>query len=433
MNRKWITIACAAALLAALTAGCSDEGPPTGVGVDTTPPAPITDAVLSYSADTEAVRLEWSAPYDDAPGERIAAYDIRYTLTRGYEPSESWDLLTPVPDPPTPGEPGTRQGYTFENIKRARDLYVGIRGVDENGNRSARGDLASVHIPGFSFEGRCVDVFTGEPVQGFDVTLTSGTEHHCTTDADGRFEHDAELDNGVTYVDIQTGNAASVYHHLRQPFVLDGDSVHTFVMIPVVEVTANWIPNLLALTKYMSRTTSTVSAQNGPQTAPSPTILANWHTRPVPCYAPPFVNDVGVDYRLAAEAAAQRWMDRTGEPLFTFVDAPPDTGIVLTYKPSSSMGGIAFTVHTRGDDGHPIRDEIRIINDLPDSATTWLVFLHEFGHTIQLGHVNDRNFIMYVSGPLPHDVSDDEVMVVRLHEALPTRIDMAIYDEENTP
>jgi len=39
---------------------------------------------------------------------------------------------------------------------------------------------------------------------------------------------------------------------------------------------------------------------------------------------------------------------------------------------------------------------------------------------------------MFVGQPLPGDISDDEARVVQLHESLPVRIDMAIYDE-NAP
>jgi hypothetical protein len=316
-------------------------------------------------------------------------------------------------------------------MRRARDLYVGIRSIDEGGNRSEAGDLATVHIPGYSFEGRCVDVFTNEPIAGLEVALTSRTVFDYTTGTDGRFVHTNELDAGVSYVDIRAGSAPDEYHSLRQPFILDRDTIHTFIMIPVRPVVADWTPNLLALFKHMSRTVSS-NAQYDPASPQYSSVLAKWHKRPVACYVPPFVNDDGVDYAEQARSAAQKWMDRTEEPLFTFVDAPPDTGIVLTYKPSSSMSGIGLTVHTKGEDGHPIRDEIRIINEIANPATVWLVFLHELGHTIQLGHVNDRNFIMYVGQPLPTDLSEDEVDVVQLHEALPTRIDMAIYDD-STP
>jgi hypothetical protein len=435
-----VIITIVAMAVIAWVSGCSNDDTPTNVkpvgNGDTRAPEEIADGILSYSPAAGTVRLEWTAPCDDDSTESVASYEIRYAVTRGYDPPQFWDLSTPVTDAPDPLEPGMRQHYTFTDVRRARDFYVGIRSVDESGNRSAAGDLAMVHIPGFSFEGRCIDVFSGEAIAGLEVTLTSDVTSGYTTDAEGRFAHEKELDTGVNFIDIRTGSASGAYHTLRQPLVLDRDSTHTFTMIPVRPVNANWAPNLLALFKIMSRTSSAAAqlenASPGLAPAASPaysTVLAKWHQRPVACYVPSFVNDHGVDYADQARSAAQRWMDRTGQPLFTFVDAPPDTGIILSYP--SSMGGAGSTIHTKGDDGHPIRDEIRVIDSFEDPTTVWLVFLHELGHTIQLGHVTDRNFIMYVGQPLPHDVSDDEVAVVELHESLPTRVDMATYDESS--
>ena len=45
--------------------------------------------------------------------------------------------------------------------------------------------------------------------------------------------------------------------------------------------------------------------------------------RPGPC------DLSGIDYEAAARDAVQQWMDRTGEPMFEFVDEPPDTGVVF--------------------------------------------------------------------------------------------------------
>jgi hypothetical protein len=126
-------------------------------------------------------------------------------------------------------------------------------------------------------------------------------------------------------------------------------------------------------------------------------------------------------------------MERTGEPLFEFVDSPPDTGIILAYKTRAEMGGgIGVTMLTRGDDGHPLRSDMWVVDDALEVFSTYMIFLHEFGHTICLGHVEDPAFVMFVGQPLPGDISDDEVRVVQLLESLPARIDMSIYDE-NSP
>jgi hypothetical protein len=72
------------------------------------------------------------------------------------------------------------------------------------------------------------------------------------------------------------------------------------------------------------------------------------------------------------------------------------------------------------------------VSEASNAQVVYKVFLHEFGHTIPLGHTDDMSFIMFVGQPLPGDISDDEARVVQLHASLPVRIDMAIYDE-NSP
>lgn len=412
-------------------AGCSDSESPTGVrqgtAVDTTSPMSVTDAVITFTAATGEAVLQWTAPQDDKPDERVSRYEILFSYTRGFDPPDFWKNATPVSDPPDPGDPGTPESYNFGFPTRARDLHMGIRSVDEAGNRSLSGNLATVHVPGYAFSGRCEDVFSRSPVEGLDATISNGPQHHYNTDADGRFTHDEELDGGITYVEIRSGASSDLIHPLDQSFVLDHDSTHRFLTIPVESVEAEWAPNLLGLFKRIVNT-----FPSGDQSAGPSFVLTKWHERPVPCYIPPYVNDDGVDYRMQATGAALRWMERTGEPLFTFVDSAPDTGIVVVYKSQGEISGIASTKHTRGDDGHPIRDEIRIRDNLNDAHLTYKILLHEFGHTISLGHVNDPSFIMYVIHPLPDDISDDEARVVQLHEALPVRIDLSVYDE-NSP
>jgi len=420
-------------LVAALV-GCSDSDSPSGppTGKDTTPPAPVTDATLTFASDAGEILIEWTAPHDDSVTERVAGYEIRLGYTSGWEPEDFWGTASSVSGPPTPAAPGTRERYTITDPSRTRDLYVGIRSIDEGGNLSLPGELAMIHVPGYTFAARCIDVFTRLPVEGLDVTLSTGPSYHYVTDAAGRFTHDGELDGGLTHIEILTGSSPSVYHTINQSFVLEGDSVHTFFMIPVEPVNAAWVPNLLALFKRMADITShAAGAVEG--SSPVPQILAKWHHRPVPIYIPPFTNDQGVDYQGQAKAAAAHWMEKTGEPLFVFVESPPDTGIIVTYKSRAEMGeGIGVTFLTRGDDGHPLRMDVWVVDVAADPFVVYLIFLHEFGHTIPLGHVEDSAFLMFVGQPIPGDACDDEVRVVQLLESLPTRIDMSIYDE-NSP
>ncbi len=434
MHRVYHCIMWVAVIAVLIFAGCSDSESPTDVSPltgDTTPPVAVSDAVLMLSDGTGEAVLEWTAPHDDSQGERVARYEIHFSYTQEFDPLNFWDVSTPVPDPPDPGEPGNQERYSFETPRMARDLHVGIRSFDEAGNRSPSSNLATVHVPGYTFSGRCEDIFSRAPLEGLEATISTGSASHYITDTGGGFSHEKELDGGVTYVELRPGAGNDPIHHLDQWFTLDSDSAHTFSMIPVETVEAAWAPNLLQLFKQIVNIFPSGS-QSSDASRSGPIVVTKWHERPVPCYIPAFVNDDGVDYGMQARSAAERWMDRTGEPLFTFVDSAPDTGITLVYKSRGEMSGIGVTKHTRGEDGHPIRDEVWLVDYVEDPFLLYKIFLHEFGHTISLGHVSDPNFIMYVGQPLPDDISDDEVRVVQLHEALPVRIDMSIYDE-NSP
>ncbi len=429
MNRIFIGI-CLVAVLAFGSSGCSDSespsSPPNQTAEDTNAPAAVTDIALDFSSETGEVHLEWTAPADDSPTEATTAYEIRYSFTRDYYPPDFWNLSIPVAEPPKPALPGTSEEFEFEVPLRARDLYLGIRSVDEAGNRSEPGELAHIYIPGYVFSGRCVDVFSKTPIAGLDVTVSIGVAHQFQTDADGEFTLELGLDGGVTHVEINTGAVSTPYHSLNQTFTLDADLAHTFYMIPVENVTPDWSPNLLSL---FNDFVNFFGIENGSMTGS--TTLAKWRKRPVDCYIPAYVNDQGIDYAAQAKLAAERWMDRTGESLFTFVDAPPDTGVIIVYKSKAEIGtSVGITRHTRDDDGHPLTDQIWIVNSATNDAIVHKIFLHEFGHTISLGHVDDRTFLMWAGQPIPDDLSDPEVRVVQLHEALPTRIDMSIYNPD---
>jgi len=432
MSKTSIAVNLLILVFAATFTGCSDSDSPAGPrGKDTTPPAPVADATLTAAADGAEIRLEWTAPCDDTPTEGVAGYEIRLAYTSGYDPEDFWETATPVSDPPIPSGPGMRDHYTITDPRRTRDLYVGIRSIDEGGNFSLPSGLATIHVPGYTFAANCIDVFTKLPVEGLGVTLSTGSAFHYVTDASGEITHDGELDGGVTHIEILTESSPSPYHALNQSFVLGGDSVHTFLMIPVETVNASWVPNLLALFKRMADIVSPVGVDAG--LSPVPQILAKWHHRPVAVYAPPFTNSQGVDYEEQVKLAAARWMERTGEPLFEFVESPPDTGIIVTYKTRVEMGsGLGFTMLTRGDDGHPLRSDVWIVDDASDVISVYMILLHELGHTLCLGHVEDSAFLMFVGQPIPGDICDDEVRVVQLLESLPTRVDMSIYDE-NSP
>ena len=80
---------------------------------------------------------------------------------------------------------------------------------------------------------------------------------------------------------------------------------------------------------------------------------------------------------------------------------------------------------------HPLRDDIEIVNDFVTVEDLYRVMMHELGHTIHFGHLGYQEFIMYIGGNLPADISNDEAEAVKLLVSLPSRINMAIYDESS--
>jgi hypothetical protein len=95
----------------------------------------------------------------------------------------------------------------------------------------------------------------------------------------------------------------------------------------------------------------------------------------------------------------------------------------------STTGGVnGITEYSLDADGYPNHDRIRIVDDMADGARLCEIFLHELGHTIPLVHL-PQGFIMFGSQPLPHDISDDEVTMVRLLVGLPNGTVLDNYDE----
>ena len=325
-------------------------------------------------------------------------------------------------NPPVPEAPGTPQQVEISGLPIARDLWVGIRSYDAAGNRSPDSDLATARVPGLSFTGRLVDVYGKVPVQGLPVRLTAGPVFNLTTDANGEFSVD-DLTPGAMAVEVVSGPTLPAYHGMNEFIVIERDSTHVFYMIPV-QATISPALGGITLLQFLQQMTLTDR---------DPFIFAKWRKHPVACYIPPFVNTSGIDYGMQSRTAAQRWMDRTGENLFQFVTQPPDTGIVVTYKSRAAMGSrTAVTKTTLGPDRHPIMVEVLVADDVAVENFMYRVMLHEFGHTIRLDHAPTAEFIMYVGLPLPPDISDDEVNLVRLHEALPIRRDMTIYNATGT-
>lgn len=407
----------------AIAIGCNGADTPTEpddtpiVPHDDSPPAAIGAIDIVYLDDSDDVRLSWLAPHDDTSEERVVRYEIRHAYTRGADPTDFW-VTSALLDAPSPSSPGDEEVVIIEQPRRGRDLFVGVRSYDEEDNISPVSPIVRVRLPGYAFAGTCVNGLTGEPIEGLSVTLMTGPVVELVSDAAGEFAA-SDLQPGGLNVEIVGPSLPVAYHRLSQSFVLDRDRTHTFIMIPrqsTISPALNGV-TVLELFKFLA-----IPAVNDG-------VLAKWRRLPVPVYVRPSDFDGGVDYDAETRLAAARWMDKSGADLFTFVGAPPDTGITVVPRPREEMGiSIAVTHHTTGNDKHPIQDRIDIRDDMTDRESVFRILLHELGHTIRLGHLSSSEFIMYGGHPLPGDISDDETTIIRLHAALPSRVNMNIYD-----
>jgi hypothetical protein len=399
-------------LLAVAAAGisCSEGDPssPVNRGVDTTPPEQIVAPALSYPAPGGDAVLAWTAPVDD--GGRVARYDIRY----GYSLPLNWDLAIAAPDPPAPVDPGGAQTWSLSAPLRGRDLYAAIRSFDESGNGSTVSEVAFVHISGYRLNAQCLDTMTRSPLEGLAATVTSHRVHELTTDAQGVFSQ-GDLAGGTVNVAVRNPESPpTLYHNINDPFLLDDDTDRFYHLIPYQPAASAHIDNALELLR---------GAATGLGTG---TVLRKWNTLPVDVHVPPFTNN-GIDFEAKTLEAIDRWELRTGVDLFRLVPTAPAEGIEVRFLPRSEMGiQNGITVHFDDDERFPVRDVVKILDEFNNETKLYQVMLHEFGHTIRLNHL-PAGFIMFAGQPLPNDISDDEVLVVQLHSALPNATNLGIY------
>lgn len=376
---------------------------------DTTPPESVSDLALSVDPVTHDVRFTWTAPRDDAEHNRVAQYQIRYS----YAFPMDWSTAQAVADPPVPMAEGATQEYAVAGVSRGRDFYAAIRTIDEAGHRSEMSSVAHVRVPGFSFDAHCIDAMSQMPVAGIDVHIIERHAHHFVTGSDGRVEVNDIAEGSIT-LRLDTGGTLATYHSLGEVFALDTDRSAIYSMIEFVPTEQAPYENVLEL--LIESITSFEP------------VLKKWRSLPVALYAPAFVNVNGIDYADIARNAAARWNEAIGVTLFAAVDTSPAIGVYMEFLPAEQMGGqLGITSYTSDAEGYPVRDRIRIIDAYVDPNQLYRVMLHELGHTIRMGHLNNPTYIMFASQPLPNDISNDEIRAVQLRTALPNGIDLGIY------
>lgn len=412
MYRQFTTVAVPVILIAALI-GCSESGSPgpTGPGTQTdrTPPAPVADARLTWSAAGGNATLTWTAPSDNT-GDTVDRYEIRYS----YSLPLDWEVSRAVSDPPQPATPGSEQEYRFASPDRGRDLYAAIRSFDGTGNASPASATAHVHITGYTLAGTCYEPVSGLPVEGLAVTVTASRVHKLLTDALGQYTVQ-DAGGETAHISIRSGASGSIYHGYDLTLALTGD---VDLEHPIVEYIAADNPlgqNILKLCVQAAYGTS------------RDRHLKKWSAYPVDVYIPELVNGSGIDYGDFGKRAVEQWNSKSGLNIFNLVTAPPENGIEVFFVPRAEIEPHNGLADIETDvDGFPTSASIYIIDELGESKL-WSILLHELGHTIHMGHL-PSGYLMYAGQPLPDDITDDEVRMVQLFMALPNNLHLEIYD-----
>lgn len=404
-------------VLAAIAIACDEDDiadpPGTQIPTDTQPPQPIDNLALAFDSTTEAVIFTWTARRDDTLRARANHYDIRY----GDAFPLDWVTSTRVADPPAPLDDGDIQQYELAGLQRGRDLYAAMRAVDAAGNQSPVASVAHLRVPGFSYAAYCYDVFSASPIEGLEATVTTRRIDQLATGADGRV-HLADLEAGMLSVHLSRGSASTAYHSFDDAFNLGDDTSLMYAMVPFQQPQSPLYSSVLSLLR---------TANSSPGSAK---IIKRWRSYPVSWYAPSFVNVNGLDYRDLASRAAERWNTRLGFHMFEPVSSDPATGVLMEFVPHGSIGTAnGITEYTNDAEGYPLHDRIRIVDNFADEPRLYSIFMHELGHTIPLVHL-EAGFIMFGGQPLPNDISDDEVLLVRLMLALPNGTSLLKYDAD---
>ena len=106
---------------------------------DTLPPARIADLTAERQANGD-IKLNWTAPGDNANRGSAAFYDIRFAEKESE--LKKWNKAMVVPGEPLPAEAGTKQEYTIEGLRKDRSYYIAMTATDDVKNTSKMSNIA---------------------------------------------------------------------------------------------------------------------------------------------------------------------------------------------------------------------------------------------------------------------------------------------------
>jgi len=122
--------------------------------VDSIPPTTIFD-LRAIDSSVSSMTLAWTAPSDEGPTGRPAAYDIRYAQT--YLIEHAWMSYDHIISP-EPAEPGATQSVHIGGLDENADYFFGVRSIDGRGNWSYASNVVATNTLAL------VDTFPPSPI-----------------------------------------------------------------------------------------------------------------------------------------------------------------------------------------------------------------------------------------------------------------------------
>ena len=394
---------------------------------DTVAPARITDLIGWTGPETGTIKLQWTASGDDDMSGRAYQYCIRTRTIHIYDEND-WDRASQAKGAPVPGSPGTTEEMIVEDLNPGTWLYVTVRAVDNFGNISQLGNCIRLLVRGIGVVDGCItDAATGAPLEGIVV---SAEENACTTSAEGYYMLTETYLNGdlIMLRDEDVAGDQGAYYDMAIPvsdinwhFSQDLSMMPYFDLVSILH--GSYDGSFYKFFREMTYTKGLLGR---------PTIFRNWNHFPVTVYNPPF-SWLGVDTRELARIAMTSWNDLTGQEFFIEISDPDAADVEIIYDTENNLKHHVETV-SLNEDGTPAKKQIWIypINQLsPIQIKGRMIFAHELGHVLQLGHSYDLGHLM-VGGtaPMRADASQDEINLVRALFGMPTIFDATWYLDE---
>jgi hypothetical protein len=113
-------------------------------GASNAPPSRITDLAAPQVNDRSAV-LTWTAPADDGPSGRAAAYELRRSSQPLTDANFAAGVVVPISQAPKVA--GASEQYLVTGLTPGTSYYFAIRALDDAGSASAVSNNVSVSTP----------------------------------------------------------------------------------------------------------------------------------------------------------------------------------------------------------------------------------------------------------------------------------------------